>query len=97
MSNHTMEEIEELFGRLLDVDLPVPPSADVNAALRLVDCMESKGFSFKLTDLAPKSLYDCRWRATLTHGKREFSAEDTQPAVAICIAAAAALTGQSDT
>ena len=94
MPNPVVEEIDERLGQLLDGELPILPSTDVNEALRVADCMESRGFSFQLKDMAPKSLYDCLWRATFTHGDKEFSAEDSESAVAICIAAAAALTGQ---
>eukprot|EP00831_Metopus_contortus_P082331 TRINITY_DN8876_c0_g2_i1.p1 TRINITY_DN8876_c0_g2~~TRINITY_DN8876_c0_g2_i1.p1 ORF type:complete len:408 (-),score=99.47 TRINITY_DN8876_c0_g2_i1:157-1380(-) len=41
----------------------------------------------------PKSLHESFWRATFIHGESECFAEDGQPAVAICRAAAAALSG----
>lgn len=93
MSNHALKEIDKQLGRIPDLELSVPPSSDVNEALRVVDYFESKGFSFRLKDMVPKSLSESRWRATFTHAETEFVAEDSQPAVAICIAAAAVLTG----
>jgi len=91
MPNSAVEELTRQLNQLFDFEISAEPTSDINAALRIADFLETKGYSFKLKDMCPKSMYDTQWQATFASAGTEFAAKDSQPAVAICIAAVAAL------
>ncbi|EGB16004.1 hypothetical protein DND132_2801 [Pseudodesulfovibrio mercurii] len=90
MPAYSIETLNGLLEELLDLPARTSPAADVNAALRVADRLESDGYVFSLKDLCPRSM-DSLWRASFRLGDREFSAEDARSAPAICAAAVAAL------
>ena len=91
MDHFNTEELDRRIEGFLDLELPDRPTADISVALKVADFMETKGYSFLMKDMCPKSLDQCLWQAVFTAEDAKFSAEDSRPAVAICAAAAAAL------
>lgn len=91
MPKYSLDELDRRLGQFIDPELPVSPTSDVNVALQVANLLESKGYSFRLKDMCPTSLSDCLWRATFTNNEAEFSAENSQSAIAIGTAALAAL------
>ncbi len=96
MSEYTMEELDTALAQVLGAPLPGKPSANVNDALQVADLLESKGFTFRLKDLRPKSISENLWGAAFTMGEKVFTAENSQSSVAICRAALAALQKAAD-
>ncbi len=93
MSNHIPNEIASHLQQLLDIDISASVCTDLNEALEVAEYLESQEFSFKLKDMAPKNLHTDSWRAVFIHNGKEYNAEDSQAALAICLAATAALEG----
>lgn len=91
MPNYSLDELDQRLGNFLAPELPERPSSDVNLALRVAGLLESRGYSFQLTDMCPKSLSQSLWQASFSTGDMQFAAEDAQSAIAICSAALAAL------
>ena len=48
--------------------------------MELSGILETKGFTFQLKDMCPKSLIDTNWRATFLKDGETFSAENPQSA-----------------
>ena len=91
MPKYSLDELDRRLGAYLAPELPERPSSDVNLALRVAGLLESKGYSFQLKDLCPKSLSESLWQAVFSAGDARFVAEDCRSAVAVCTAALAAL------
>ena len=84
----TGNDIESRIAELMGEKEVRPYCADINMALEVVRKMEQRGFDFKLKDLRPKKIYENMWRAMLrTSSGDEFTAQDENPALAICLAA----------
>ncbi len=86
-----MNDIDDQLCRLLELDPTIRPSCTVNDALRVAECLEARGYSFTLKDMARASLYDTLWQATFGRDGVEFTAENEQAPLAICTAATDAL------
>ncbi|MEF2232313.1 MAG: hypothetical protein V3571_15380 [Pseudodesulfovibrio sp.] len=91
MRRYDNEELDRRIQELIGSDFPDRPTSDISIALRVADFMESRGYTFRMTDQCPKSLSDCLWRAVFIASDAEYVAEDSRPAVAVCAAAVAAL------
>lgn len=91
MPEYSLEDLNKKLAGYLDFELSDAPTTDINTALQISEFMESKGYGFRLKDLCPKSLTESSWRAIFTHGDTEFTAENTESAIAVCSAALAAL------
>lgn len=91
MSEPAAENIDELLKQLLGDALPDQAAYNINAAMELSGILETKGFTFQLKDMCPKSLVETNWRATFLKEGETFSAENPQSALAVCIAAVNAL------
>ncbi len=91
MSEQQIEVLEKELAQLVEAEIPAHPAQDIHDALQVADTLESKGFSFALKDMCPKSLSDTMWRATFSKDGAEFAAEHTHSAVAVCTAAVGAL------
>lgn len=91
MSRSAVENLEEQLKQLLGESVPVQAVYNINAAMELAGILETKGFTFQLKDMCPKSLTETNWRATFLKEDAQFSAEDPQSAVAVCMAAVDAL------
>ena len=91
MSESTVEILEEKLTQLLGESVPDQAVYNINAAMELAGILETKGFTFQLKDMCPKSLIDTNWRATFLKDGRKFSAENSQSALAVCMAAVEAL------
>jgi len=86
-----IEELEKKLDELLGTEVPAHPARDINAALQVAELLKSRGFSFQLKDLCPRSMSETLWRAVFAKGDTEFAVEDAQTAVAVCAAAVEAL------
>ncbi len=93
MSESIPERLEKQLKRHLGETVPIHAAHDIHAALELSAILESKGFSFHLKDLCPKSM-ETQWRAIFHKDGKQFSIDDPQSSVAICAAAIEALTNQ---
>lgn len=91
MSESTPETLESQLKTLIGTECSPHPAQDVNAALQVAEQLKSKGFSFSLKDMCPKSLCETQWRAVFQKGDEEFMAENTRSEIAICAAAVKAL------
>jgi len=92
MSESIPDSLEKQLKQLLGKTVPIQAVHEIHGALELSTILEAKGFSFGLKDLCPKSLTDTQWRAIFTKDGKTFSADDPQSSMAICRAAAEALT-----
>nr|WP_321397765.1 hypothetical protein [uncultured Desulfobacter sp.] len=91
MSESAVENLEEQLKQLLGESVPDQAVYNINAAMELASTLESKGFTFQLKDMCPKSLIETNWRATFLNEGATFSAENSQSAQAVCMAAVDAL------
>ncbi len=94
MQESILEKLEKQLKQLFGEAAPTNAPYDINAALELSEYLETKGFSFQLKDLCPKSLNETKWRAIFFKDDKKFSADDPQSSVAICTAAVDALSNQ---
>jgi hypothetical protein len=94
MSESKHERLEKQLKQLLGEAIPTHAAYEVNAALELSEFLETKGFSFQLKDLCPKSPNKTQWRAIFLKAGQKFSADDPESSVAVCTAAVDALTNQ---
>ena len=91
MSESAVENLEEQLKQLLGESVPNQAVYNINAAMELAGILETKGFTFQLKDLCPKSMTETNWRATFLKEDTAFSAENPQSSVAVCMAAVDAL------
>jgi len=91
MSESAIEILEEQLKQLLGEALPDQAVYNINAAMELAGMLETKGFTFQLKDMCPKSMTETNWRATFLKEDAVFSAENPQSSVAVCMAAVEAL------
>lgn len=87
-------EVEYLNGQLkqfLGESVPNQAVYNINAAMELAGILETKGFTFQLKDMCPKSMTDTNWHASFLKQDKSFSAESPQSAIAVCTAAVDAL------
>ncbi|MGM0655777.1 MAG: hypothetical protein ACQETR_10730 [Thermodesulfobacteriota bacterium] len=92
MSESAVEILEEKLKELLGEALPDQAVYNINAAMELAGILETRGFTFQLKDMCPKSMTETNWRATFLKEDAVFSAENSQSSVAVCMAAVDALT-----
>ncbi len=92
MSKSKLEELKKQLKHHLGEKAPANAALDINAALEVAKILETRGFSFQLKDLCPKSLSETQWQATFSKDGLEFSADDPQSPMAVCMAAVGALT-----
>ena len=64
MSESVVETIEEQLKQLLGESVPDQAVYNINAAMELAGILETKGFTFQLKDMCPKSMTETNWRAT---------------------------------
>ncbi len=95
MSEFIPERLEKQLKYHLGEAVPTHAAYNINAALKLSEILEAKGFSFQLKDLCPKSMNETRWRAIFYKDGKKFSIDDPQSSVAVCAAAIDALAHQS--
>lgn len=93
MSGSAVENLEEQLKQFLGESVPGQAVHNINAAMELAGILETKGFTFQLKDMCPKSLIETNWRAAFFKEDAVFSAEDPQSSVAVCMAAVDALAG----
>lgn len=91
MSESAIESLKEQLKQLLGESVPDQAVYNINEAMELAGILENKGFTFQLKDMCPKSLTETHWRATFLKDDAVFSAEAPQSSVAVCRAAAEAL------
>ena len=91
MSESSVEKLESRLEQLLGQAIPSQAVSNINAAMELAGILETKGFTFQLKDMCPKSLTETRWCATFLKEESIFSAESPQSFLAVCMAAADAL------
>ena len=91
MSESAIERLEKQLKQLLGESVPEQAVYNINAAMELAGILETQGFTFQLKDMCPKSLTETHWRATFLKEDAVFSAEAPQSSVAVCMAAADAL------
>ncbi len=91
MSESAVELLEEQLKQLLGESVPDQAVYNINAAMELAGILETKGFTFQLKDMCPKSMTETNWRATFLKEERVFTAENPQSSVAVCMAAVDAL------
>ena len=91
MSGSAVKNLEEQLKQLLGESVPGQAVYNINAAMELAGILETKGFTFQLKDMCPKSLIETNWRAAFSKEEAIFSAEDPQSSVAVCMAAVDAL------
>jgi len=91
MSGSTVENLEEQLKQLLGKSVPDQAVYNINAAMALAGILETKGFTFQLKDMCPKSMTETNWRATFLKEDSVFSAENPQSSVAVCMAVVDAL------
>jgi len=94
MSESIHERLEKQLKQFLGEAVPAHAAYDINAALELSVYLETKGYSFQLKDLCPKSPNKTQWRAIFLKNGEKFSADDPESSVAVCTAAVDALTNQ---
>jgi hypothetical protein len=94
MSESITEKLEKQLKDYLGELVPYRATCDIHAALGLSKILESKGFTFQLKDLCPKSMNETQWRAIFYRNGKEFSADNQQSSVAVCSAAIDALASQ---
>ena len=87
MSEYTVEHLEEQLKQFLGESVPEQAVYNINAAMELAGILETKGFTFQLKDMCPKSMTQTNWRATFLKQDNSFSAENPQSATAVCMAA----------
>lgn len=87
MPEYTVEDLEKQLRQFTDAEISARAVRDIHSALQIAEILESKGFSFKLKDLCPKSLNDTLWRAVFSKDAEEFNAKNEQSALAVCAAA----------
>lgn len=92
MSESIFEKLEKQLKQILGEAVPNRAVYDINAAMELAGILETRGFSFQLKDLCPRSLSETAWRAIFSKDSVTFSAENPQSSVAVCMAAIDALT-----
>ena len=92
MSESISERLEKQLKQHLGEAVPTHAADNVHAALELAGILETRGFSFQLKDLCPKSPNQTLWGAIFLKDGKKFSANDPQPSVAVCTAAVDALT-----
>ena len=91
MSGSAVENLEEQLKQFLGESVPGQAVHNINAAMELAGILETKGFTFQLKDMCPKSLIETNWRAAFSREDAVFSAEAPQSSVAVCMAAVDAL------
>ena len=91
MTTPTIEQLEQKLKQQLGESVPANAGSDINAALALAQSLETKGFSFKLKDLCPKSMTETRWRAVFSKSGKTVSADNAQSSIAVLTAAVGAL------
>ena len=91
MSESAVEILEEQLKQLLGKSVPDQAVYNINAAMELAGILETKGFTFQLKDMCPKSMTETNWRATFLKDDAVFSVENPQSSVAVCMAAVDAL------
>lgn len=91
MSEPAAENLEKQLKQLLGDSVPKQAVYNINAAMELAGILETKGFTFQLKDMCPKSLTQTSWRANFLKQDMIFSAENPQSSVAVCMAAVDAL------
>lgn len=96
MSESAVEYLEEQLKQLLGESVPNQAVYNINAAMELAGILETKGFTFQLKDMCPKSMIETNWRATFLKEDAIFAAENPQSAVAVCMAAVDALSPLSE-
>jgi hypothetical protein len=95
MSEPILGRLEKQLKQYLGQAVPFHVAHDIHAALELANILETKGFSFQLKDLCPKSMNESLWRAIFIKDGEEFSADNPQSSVAVCTAAIGALSPPS--
>ena len=93
MSEIEIVALEVGLAERVDGVIPAHPTQDIHAALDVAQWLESQGFDFSLRDMCAKSMYDCMWRASFSKGGMKFEAENSESAIAVCVAALDALKG----
>jgi hypothetical protein len=91
MSKSIPVQLEKQLEQFLGKAVPNQAVYDIHAAMELAGILETKGFTFKLKDLCPKSLNKTAWRAIFFKGNTTFTADDPESSVAVCKAAVDAL------
>ncbi|MFO7910993.1 MAG: hypothetical protein R6V15_02410 [Desulfotignum sp.] len=91
MSKSILEQLEKQLIQFLGEAVPDQAVYDIHAAMELAWILETKGFTFQLKDLCPKSLNETAWRAIFFKENIAFTADDPEPSVALCKAAVDAL------
>lgn len=87
MPDNTAKDIEERLTELLGGSIPQHAAADISAAMEIAENLQQQGAQFKLRDMNPRSIVDTLWQAVFTQNDTEYSAEHSQSAMAICLAA----------
>lgn len=95
MSKSILEQLEKQLEQLLGEAFPNQAVYDIHAAMELAVILETKGFTFQLKDLCPKSLNETAWRAIFFKENITSFADDPEASVAVCKAAVAALANPS--
>ncbi|MFW6324439.1 MAG: hypothetical protein ACOC0U_05180 [Desulfovibrionales bacterium] len=97
MTLNERDLLERRLEQLLGTDFPSNSTDTITAALELAEHVQSRGFSFQLKDLCPRSLHESAWSAVFSNGEAQFTAEDSQASIAVCTAAVKALeSGETD-
>ncbi len=91
MSESAVGNLEDQLKQFFGESVPEQAAYNINAAMELAGILETKGFTFQLKDMCPKSMTQTNWRATFLKQDNSFSAENPQSAIAICTAAVDAL------
>ncbi len=91
MSKSIFEQLEKQLKQFIGEAVPNQAVYDIHAAMELAGILETKGFTFQLKDLCPKSLNETAWRAIFFKKDMAFTADDPESAVAVCKAAVDAL------
>ena len=91
MSKPTHEQLEKQLKQFLGEAVPKQAIDDIHAAIEIARILETKGFTFQLKDLCPKSMNETAWRATFFKDNVAFAADDPESSVAVCKAAVDAM------
>ncbi len=91
MAEYTIETLEETLVKHLGEDMPENALGDIHKALKIFELLETRGYKFELKDLSRGSMTETNWRASLTKDGKEFAGESDHAALAVCVAAADAL------
>jgi hypothetical protein len=91
MSKSILEQLEKQLKKFLGEAVPNQAVYDIHAAMELAMILETKGFTFQLKDLCPKSMDETAWRAIFFKDKVAFATDHPESSVSVCKAAVDAL------